>query len=441
MKKIISLALFLFICITMSAQENPNRLLIREKSGNVKGFLVERVDSMFFVSQDGKVSADVQYKNYNSGASGDTIWVSVTRTAGCQAFRITCLSKVMASRLTDDAILASYFENTKDQMYYQDFTNAQMTGFTTPFKDNTDYTILTMGYDQYGIACTGSRADFHTPAKPLVGNPQVTWKVTDVGTDHFTMEFTPNSDVDGYGICEFEAGTAEQQFEQWGPMFGFSNMGDMIKQFSGKAYTTTYSNTWTGLAPGKDYEVYIQAWDVNGTYAPMVIAPVSTNKIGGEGLAEMTITEGDFGGDATNGYWKHIIYTPNDQVALHRDMIITKDAYGKAEWGETGVLAYLKSDTNPYNPWDSYWNQYGVDDAQWTVDMATNYIAFSIAKNTKDEWGPLQKLEFQTPAVPAAKAYTPKVKALGTRIMHGVTPAQTRPFASFKSAGVKLMQK
>jgi hypothetical protein len=40
MKKIISLALFLFICITMSAQENPNRLLIREKSGNVKGFLV-----------------------------------------------------------------------------------------------------------------------------------------------------------------------------------------------------------------------------------------------------------------------------------------------------------------------------------------------------------------------------------------------------------------
>ena len=54
-----------------------------------------------------------------------------------------------------------------------DFTNAQMTGFDEPFKDNTPYTVLTLGYDKYGVACSMSKAEFTTPKKPLV------WKSTD----------------------------------------------------------------------------------------------------------------------------------------------------------------------------------------------------------------------------------------------------------------------
>ena len=40
------------------AQTNPNRVLVHEASGNVKGFLVERVDSMSFAKVEGRVAAD-----------------------------------------------------------------------------------------------------------------------------------------------------------------------------------------------------------------------------------------------------------------------------------------------------------------------------------------------------------------------------------------------
>jgi hypothetical protein len=80
-------------------------------------------------------------------------------------------------------------------------------------------------------------------------------------------------------------------------------------------------------------------------------------------------------------------------VSLHRDIIIEKEAYESEEWGEENLLNYLKQD----NPWDPYWDQYGIDEAQWSAKPDTWYIAFSIAKNANDEWGPLAGVEFKTP--------------------------------------------
>ena len=226
----------------------------------------------------------------------------------------------------------------------------------------------------------------------LTGNPTVDYTIDDVGTDYITITFTPNADAAGYAFCLFEAGTAEQQFAMWGAWMGFQTMGDMIKAW-GLTQTETYQYTWTNQSPGKDYEIYVQCWDINNVDADMIIIPVTTKSMGGDGLAEMTIELGEFGGDSEYGYYQWVIYTPNEEVALHRDIIILKSAYESEEWGEENLLNYLKED-NPFNP---YWDQYGVDNAQWNAEPGTEYIAFSIGKNALGEWGPLARLDFKTP--------------------------------------------
>ena len=225
----------------------------------------------------------------------------------------------------------------------------------------------------------------------LVGSPSVDYTVDEVGTDFITITFTPNADAAGYAICLFEAGTAEQQFAMFGPWMGFQTMGDMIKAW-GITKTETYQYTWTNQSPGTDYEIYVQCWDVNNVDADMIIIPVTTQKMGGEGVAEMTIEIGEFGGDEENGYYQWVTYIPNENVSLHRDIIIELQAYESEEWGEENLINFLKQD----NPWDPYWDQYGIDEAQWTAQPDTWYIAFSIAKNANDEWGPLVGVEFKT---------------------------------------------
>ena len=226
----------------------------------------------------------------------------------------------------------------------------------------------------------------------LVGSPSVDYTVDEVGTDFITITFTPNADAAGYAICLFDAGTAEQQFAMFGPWMGFQTMGDMIKAW-GITQTETYQYTWTNQNPGTDYEIYVQCWDVYNVDADMIIIPVTTLNMGGEGVAEMTIEIGEFGGDEDYGYYQWVTYIPNENVSLHRDIIIEKEAYESEEWGEENLLNYLKQD----NPWDPYWDQYGIDEAQWSAKPDTWYIAFSIAKNANDEWGPLAGVEFKTP--------------------------------------------
>ena len=219
----------------------------------------------------------------------------------------------------------------------------------------------------------------------------VSYTIDAVGTDYITITFTPDADAAGYAICLFEAGTAEQQFAMFGPWMGFQTMGDMIKAW-GITKTETYQHTWTNQNPGTDYEIYVQCWDADNVDADMIIIPVTTASMGGDGLAEMTIEIGEFGGDEEFGYYQWVTYIPNDQVALHRDIIILKSAYESEEWGEENLLNYLKED-QPFNP---YWDQYGVDEAQWNAEPNTEYIAFSIGKNALGEWGPLARLDFRT---------------------------------------------
>lgn len=422
---------------SLLAQTNPNRVLITDKTGNTRGYLAERIDSIWFAQIEGRIAAEIEYLGFNTGDTGDTLKIAVTRTPGCEAFRIDCLPKNRADLLTTEDAIANYLDQGGSEYYWQDFTNADMTGYS--FKPDVEYTIITVGYDKYGVPCGAERCDFKAPKKDLVGDCSITYTIDEVTTNEITISFTPASGVAGYAACSYLAGTAEEQFKMFAPMFGFEHIGDMIKKFGLQNVGNT-TNTWDKLEPGTDYEIYVQAWDEKGTYADMIVIPVSTKKFGGEGVAEMTIEIGNFGGNANTGYYQVVTYIPNDQTAMHRDMLIEKEGYDK-EWNEEKITEYLKED----NPYDPSWNQYGIDEAYWTADPNKEYIAFSIAQNINGEWGPLARKDLKTPEAPQSAAkkkgdmqerLTIKKTASGT-----VQPELVKGLMNLKSNKVQLSGK
>lgn len=153
MKKIFATLLLALTTMAASAQDNPNRLIIQPKQGNPSGYLVERLDSVYFTKINGRVAADINLQGYTTGATGDTLRLAVTKTPECQAYRIACVPASMANALTSDAVVAQYFDlYVGGDKFTEDFTNAVMTNMGIEFKPNSDYSVITMGYDKYGIA-------------------------------------------------------------------------------------------------------------------------------------------------------------------------------------------------------------------------------------------------------------------------------------------------
>ena len=177
-------------------------------------------------------------------------------------------------------------------------------------------------------------------------------------------------------------------------MMGFSNAYDMIKQFSGKDYTTEKQHTWREMVPDANYEICVLPWDKNGVFQEITKVPVTTKKLGGPGEATVDIKIGEFGGSKKGGYYQDVVYSPNDQASLHRDIIITEEAFNKPDMGNIGVIKMLQTD----HPKDIYWNQYRVDRARWNATPLTTYYACSMAKNVDGKWGELKKVKFTTPA-------------------------------------------
>lgn len=402
MKKIFSIMLGLAMAMGVNAQtENPNRLIMMSQAGN-KAYALDKIDSIRFAKKEGQVRADVKFLKYEKDAEkGDVLHVAVTRTDPNSTYCIDILPANTAKRYSDD-VLAQYFDKQKTTQFNQDFTDAELTGFKQELEPNTQYTVFTVAYDEYGVACEASRADFTTPKTPLVGNPAISYTIDETTTSSFTLTVTANEDCFGYYWCMFEKGQAQAQFEQWGPMFGFPNIESMIAQFSGKKYEEVSTNTWKDLAPGTDYEVCVVPVDEAGTYADMVTIPVTTKQQGGEGVAQVAITSG--GAEVYEGKLLYtIIFTPNDQTAVYHDLVVSKEAFDKD--GEEFWKNYLLNG----NPEDPNYNQYGVDKFPFEAEAGKQYYGVAIAKNAKGEYGPLVK-ELFTVEAPAGVAPA-KVKA------------------------------
>lgn len=406
MKKIFSIMLGLAMAMGVNAQtENPNRLIMMSQAGN-KAYAIDKIDSIYFAKKEGQVRADVKFLKYvKDDKKGDILHVAVTRTDPNCSYCIDVLPANTAKRYSDD-VLAQYFDQQKTTKFYKDFTDAELTGFKQELEPNTKYTVFTVAYDEYGVACEASRADFTTPKTPLIGNPAISYTIDETTTSSITLTVTANEDCFGYYWCLFDKGQAQAQFEQWGPMFGFQNIESMIAQFSGKKYEKVTTYTWKDLKPGTEYDICVVPVDEAGTYADMVTIPVTTKQQGGEGVAQVAITSGGASVQKTDDGDKltyTIIFTPNDQTAVYHDGVVSKKKFD--EDGEEFWKNYLLNG----NPQDPNYNQYGVDKYTFEANVGEEYYGIAIAKNANGEYGPMVKELFKVEA-PAGVAPA-KVKA------------------------------
>lgn len=406
-----ALGLMMFSGANAQTETTPNRMILNTTTDR-KAYAVDQVDSITFARKDGQVKANVEFLKYtHDDMEGDVVQVKVTRTDPNSSFSIAVLPTNTANRYNTDAYVASYFEAQKSERYWQDFTAGDLSGFETPFKGNVSYTILTMAYDEYGVACESSRAEFTTPKTPTVGTPSVTYNIDELTTSSVKLTVTPNADCKTFYWCQFEKGGAEQQFQQWGPMMGYANVEEMVKGFSQVGYSTTTTHTWDGLAPGTDYEILVLPTDVNGTFGDMVSIYFTTQKKGGDGVASVDVTAGKFekNSNSTTGYLQTVTFTPNDQTAMFRDVIVEKDAY-EENGGDEWAKSYLQTEYPFEMP---NWNHYEADNFTFEAEPNKAYYGIAMAKNANGEWGSLVKKEFTTPAESAAASAVARVKASG----------------------------
>ncbi len=417
MRKFFATIALAAMTLMASAQTNPNRVLVRDVAGGVKGFLAERIDSIFFAKVEGRIAADITFNSYEANDDGAVINMNVVKTKGCYSFRIACVPSNIAGQLTTEMQKASYVERYGTSQLYDDFSQgAAMTIPATDmtFADDTKYTLMTVGYDGYDIACSVSETEFKTPKPALIGNPSVAYTIDAVTPETFTITFTPNSDCGGYALCSFDEGTIETTFATYGAWFGYGNIGDMIKGWSGESYSGKYTNTWTGMTPGKTYDVAIQPWDENGTYADYIVCKVTTKANGGSGVALVTfeIPESDFykyNDNGTTKYYQRVIFNPNDQTNIYHDMIVSKSVFDKDPdyyWN------YLKQDLEMVG-----WDRTGVDNDIWNVEPETEYYALAVAKNANGEYGNNCMQAFKTPA--ASKATDMPTNGVAPKTVNG----------------------
>lgn len=397
MKKLFTILALALATLTASAQTDvPNRMLIKqgnEQSQTIKAFAIDKVQEVNFARVDGEIKATIAFDSYVKKDDGqDMLKLAITRSESCESYCIDVLPANLA-KLYDDDTMARYFEQKNSQKMYEDFTSGELTGIE--LKGNTNYTVITLGYDQYGVPGETSRADFTTPKEQTVGTPSVTCNFDEITGTSFTVTVTPNADCGEYFLVQLGRGELEKQFEEWGARMGYANIGDMIKGFAWYGHNEVYTQTFGDLLPCTDYDLIILPTDVNGTYGDIITVPVTTAKQGGEGVAEMTITYDAVGGDAESGYYLPVTYTPNDQTSIHHDLLIEKNFFNQ-NYTDESLAALMKSDTNPFNPYDTYWNAIGVKNEKWNCTPGETYYAVSIAKNANGEYGPFAKVEIVT---------------------------------------------
>lgn len=421
MKKIILALAVAFSATFGYAQTNPERIILHKKDGSYAAFLAERVDSVTFPVLEGEVKANVSFLSYSPDeGQGDTLRVNVQRTSECWSFRLDVIPKLVADQLADDIFAAKYLEQNTTYTYNQDFLPGEIKALS--LKEDAEYVVLTLGYDKYGAACGVSRAEFKTPKKAVEGNPAVAAEVTDVQATQFTMKFTPNDDTYDYAVLCGESGTLQQQYQMFGPMFGLASFADMIWQWGAKSGVNFTDDTWTftSLNSNTEHEVFILPRDGNETFGEYTVVKVNTKKLGGEGLAGVSVTLGEYNYNTDQGvHYQPVNFTPNDQTAAWRYSVVLKANY---DADPEGFKSEVAQDEDPSMP-TANWYNYGAQSFWFEIEPNTEFVVLTAGKNINDEWSPVEVFEFTTPEslAPAPTAAPRKAAAKNGIVKKAVT--------------------
>ena len=208
------------------------------------------------------------------------------------------------------------------------------------------------------------------------------------------------------------------------PMFGFSNIGQMIETW-GVPYADESSFKWTKLAPGTVYEIFIQARDNDSVMAPYQVFEVTTEPLGGEGTAEVTITLGEY---KLADWWgemlpsQFITFSPNDQVSAYRFGVYLAEEYDSENESIKQELC-----SEPPMPMAN-WFFYEEVTTDYQINPNTECVAIAAAKNINGEWGPITEVRFTTPADMPSKSASKTIKErkLSKNNSKGIVPVKNQ---------------
>lgn len=391
----------------------PNRILVTNNAGTYTGFKIDYIDQVNFARVDGEVLANVEILNVDT----EELRLKVTKTPDCNYYKLAVIPRVTADRFTNDEGCIHYINTLPSTMVatlWDDFTDGALTGIE--LNSESDYSLITVGVDRYGVEAGVVRVDFSTPAPVIEGDPHVASEIVSVDRYSFKIKFTPNDDVTAYYLCAGEKGTMQQQYEMFAPMMGFSNFSQMIKMWGIERYEENEVE-WNQMLPGTEYEVFIAMTDINGNFAPYEVCEVTTLGFGGPGEASVAIEIGDYFMSEWDGDMlptQTISYIPNDQANGYR-----MEVYRASYYAENAEDCKAELCSDPWMP-TSGWFQYEPASFDYPIMPGTALTIIAAAKNGEGVWGPVTELNYTTPDT--LEGYDPEAAPARPSVRKGYAP-------------------
>ena len=116
MKKLLTLIFLVFITTNIFGQDSPYRLIVHEKSGNIKAYSTDALDSISFKKLTSDVSVDITiHEVVNDGPDDQGIIASFIRSEACYSYRFAVVPKTTADLFGDNIpYMLSYFDGDPD---------------------------------------------------------------------------------------------------------------------------------------------------------------------------------------------------------------------------------------------------------------------------------------------------------------------------------------
>ncbi len=360
------------------------------------GFWTDQVQNFKYLTE----APDLKTSLTAKPIEGQTGAMKIALTAGVDARRVHLifLENFMVTDKTTDDDLRKIMENPYANAHWvetPDPNNRTLDINAAGLQHGYSYVAVTYGVDEYGCKGEITRTPFDVPKGKLAGNPEVKVEVTNITATEFTVTATPNTDAKGYFLLMVDKedpdlertmkqfiGTAD--LKRYAIKYGTNFT---TKRPHEKAYTITFRNN----LPNKTYHVLIVIADKNGQFSDLKEYPVTTQKLGGEGLSKIKVT-------VTNitPLGATVNCEPNAETGLYRYFVIPvgiEGFYTNGNIDKEKVLKYCKEAPNsPGFPLDA-----GNKSWTWSsLATDTDHVAIAVGMNANNEWGEMTIVPFRT---------------------------------------------
>lgn len=213
-----------------------------------------------------------------------------------------------------------------------------------------------------------------TPDNPTRPAAAVQVNVDAITPETFTVTFHKVDSCINYHILACEPSSQEMFF----PMFGFTGW-DQATAAWGILCTGDTTYTWDEMIPNTEYVIFVLAHFANSD--TLITDTVFTATLGGHGTSSVSVEVSNVAATSVT-----TTATPNQETAMFKDFVISKDYY--EEIGHDSTVNLLKSD---------YYSHYSVDTWNW-LDLTPNtqYYFAAIGQNADGQWGEMSMVPFTT---------------------------------------------